>query len=168
MKSYIYLLISAALLLSATLLVAAGHTDPFAGTWKLNVEKSTYLPGTCPRQMTIVMEAAGEGVNYRSETVYENGTVARAQYTADYSGKEATVYGNAGLLLPVSLKKLDDKTVMASYKRGFQVIATSRRTVSEDGRVLIITTTSTDATGKTVTTIGLYDKVDTPANTATR
>jgi len=168
MKSYIYLLISGALLFSATLLVATGHTDPFAGTWKLNVEKSTYSPGTCPKQMVIMIETAGEGVNYRSETVYENGTVARAQYTADYSGKEATVKGNAGLLLPVSLKKIDDKTVMASYKRGFQVIATSRRTLSTDGRVMTITTTSTDATGKSVTSIGLYDKVDGTANAAGR
>lgn len=168
MKSYIYLLISAALLISTTMLVAAGHTDPFAGAWKLNVEKSTYPPGACPKQMIIVMETAGEGVNYRSETLYENGSLARAQYTADYSGKEAMVTGNAGVLLPVSLKKIDDNTVIASYKRGFQVVATSRRTLSPDGHVMTITTTSADKTGKTVTSIGVYDKLNAVAKTAAK
>lgn len=159
MKSSVYLLMSAALLISATVLVATGHSDPFAGTWKLNVEKSSYPPGACPRQMVIVMETAGEGVNYRSETVYENGSLARAQYTADYSGREAMVTGNAGVLLPVSLKKVDENTVMASYKRGFQVVATSRRMLSPDRRMMTITTISKDKSGNTVTTVGVYDRV---------
>ena len=168
MKSYLYLLMSAALLISTTLLLAAGHTDPFAGTWKLNVEKSTYPRGSCPRQMVIIMETAGDGVNYRSETLHESGSVARAQYTADYSGKEAMVTGNAGVLLPVSLKKIDGNTVMASYKRGFQVIATSRRTVSSGGRVMTVTTTSNDKEGRTVITIGVYDKVEGATNAGAR
>jgi len=168
MKSRAYLIASAALLVSATMLVAVGHTDPFAGTWKLNVEKSTYPPGACPKQMLIVMETSGEGVTYRSETLYDNGSLARAQYTADYSGKEAMVTGNAGVLLPVSLKKIDDNTVIASYKRGFQVLATSRRTLSPDGKTMTITTTSNDKTGKPVTSIGVYDKVDAVSNTAAK
>lgn len=168
MKSYIYLLMSTALLISTTAFVGAGHTDPFAGTWKLNVEKSTYPPRACPRQMVIMMETAGEGISYRSETLYENGNVARAQYTADYSGKEAMVTGNAGVLLPVSLKKIDDNTVIASYKRGFQVLATSRRTLSAGGRVMTITTTSNDKTGKPVTSIGVYDKVDSVTDAAAK
>jgi hypothetical protein len=168
MKNYIYLLMSALLLISTTLLVATGPAVPFAGRWKLNVDKSTYPPGMCPRQMTVLIETAGEGESYSSETLYENGGRARAQYTADYSGKEALVRGNAGVLLPVSLKRIDDNNVMASYKRGFQVVATSRRALSADGRVMTITTTSTDKAGRAVTSIGVYDKVTAMTDTAAK
>jgi len=63
--------------------------------------------------------------------------------------------------LPVSLKRIDRNTVEASYLRGRQVVATSRRVVSKDGRTMTITTTSPDKDGKTVTNVGVYER--TPA-----
>lgn len=162
MKSYSSLLVLAVLLVSAVAQAfaagAPGHDDPFVGTWKLNPQKSRYPHGACPKRMVIVMEPAGEGVRYRSETTYAGGNSSRSEYTADYSGKEAIVVGSAGLLLPVSLKRVDADTVVASYMRGLQVVATSRRVVSKDGRQMTITTTSPDKTGKKITTIGVYEK----------
>ena len=35
--------------------------DPFVGTWKLDVAKSTYKPGPAPKSLTVVIEAAGKG-----------------------------------------------------------------------------------------------------------
>ena len=138
----------------------ARNHDPFAGTWKLNPQKSRYPHGACPKRMTIVMEAAGEGVRYRSETIYADGNSSRSEYIADYSGRESIVVGSAGLLLPVSLKRVDAYTVVARYMRGLQIVATSRRHVSTDGRLLTITTTSPDNLGKKVTTIGVYGKTN--------
>jgi hypothetical protein len=62
------------------------------------------------------------------------------------------------MLLPVSLKQLDSNTVVASYTRALQAVATSRRVVSKDGRLMTITTTSRDRSGKSVTSIGVYEK----------
>ena len=161
MKTYAYLLMSAAL--TATLV--AGSADPFAGTWKLNVHKSKYAPGECPKSMVIEMETVGAGIRYRSETEYANGRKTKAQYTADYSGAEAIVVGATGLMTPVSLKRIDANTVVASYKRAMQVIATSRRVVSKGGRMMTITTVSTDKDGKSITNVGVYDKVESAALT---
>jgi hypothetical protein len=162
MKRYFSLLILAVLLVSAVTPVFAGsppvNHDPFVGTWKLNPQKSRYPHGACPKRMVIVMEAAGERVRYHSETTYADGNSSRSEYTADYSGKEAIVVGSTGLLLPVSLKRVDAGTVVASYMRGLQVVATSRRVVSRDGRLMTITTTSRDKSGKNVTAIGVYEK----------
>jgi hypothetical protein len=108
--------------------------------------------------MVIEMQPVLDGVRYLSTTIYSNGAISRAQYTAKYDGKEALVQGSTGLLLPVSLKRLDANTVVAAYKRGFNVVATSRREVSRDGRTMTITTTSPDKDGKIVTTVGVYDK----------
>ena len=68
-----------------------------------------------------------------------------------------------GLMAPVSLQRLDERTVVASYKRGMQVVATSRRVVSRNGRVMTITTVSPDKDGRSVTNVGVYEKVAAPA-----
>jgi hypothetical protein len=140
-------------------------TDPFAGTWTLNLQRSKYPPGTLPKRMVIQMEAVGDSIRYRSETIDAGGRTSTAEYIAGYDGKEAIVKGRLGLLLPVSLKRVDSNTVEASYMRGFQVVATSRRVVSKDGLVMTVTTTSKDKDGNTVTNIGIYDR---SAETPTR
>lgn len=136
----------------------ASESDPFVGTWQLNRQKSHYPPGACPQSMVIVMEAAGTGIHYRSETTYADGRFMRAEYTADYNGKEVLVTGSAGLLLPVSLRRPDTHTVVARYTRALQVIAKSRRVVSRDGRFMTITTTSPGPTGKNLLSVGVYEK----------
>jgi hypothetical protein len=60
-------------------------------------------------------------------------------------------------MLPVKLKKIDSRTVVASYAHGLVFVATSRRVVSEDGRQMTITT-SQDRSGKTMTTVGVYER----------
>ena len=120
---------------------------------------SAYPAGTCPKQMTIEMTATARGVRYHSNTTYANGATTQAQYVADYNSKQAAVMGERGFLLPVSLKRIDSRTVLASYMRGMQLIATSRRVVSPDGRRMTITTKSRVAPGKSVTSVGLYERV---------
>lgn len=162
MKSCCSALVIAVLLISATELAFAAaaprNHDPFVGTWKLNPQRSRYPRAACPKRMVIVMEPAGDGVRYHSETIYADGNSTRSEYTADYSGKQAMVVGSSGLLLPVSLKRVNAGMVVASYMRGLQVVATSRRVVSKDGQLMTITTTSPDKSGKKVTTIGVYEK----------
>ncbi len=132
--------------------------DPFLGKWTLDVQRSKYPTGIRPKQMMIEMSAAGHGVHYHSETLLTNGRSVSADYTADYSGKPVVVLGARGMLLPVSLKRTAPNAVVATYTSGFQVAATSRRVVSASGKVMTVTTTSRDASGKTVTNIGVYRK----------
>jgi len=108
--------------------------------------------------MIIRMETAGDGIRYRSETIDAAGRTSTAEYVAGYDGKEGIVKGRVGLLLPVSLKRVDANTVEASYMRGFQVVATSRRVVSKDSRIMTVTTKSKDKDGNSVTNIGIYDR----------
>jgi len=160
MKLKFILLPAVAFLLSAAAVCAQAPEppDPFLGTWKLNVARSKYPAGTCPRQMTIAMTRIPEGIHYLSETRYADGRQARSDYTADYSDREVMVKGAVGLLLPISLKRLNPHTVEATYTRGMQVVATSRRVVSANGRVMTITTVSPDKPGQTVTTVSVFDK----------
>ena len=164
MKRHLCSLLLAALVISAIVPVNAATPacdhDAFVGTWQLNSQKSRYPGATCPKRMVIVMACAGNGVRYRSETTYANGHASRSEYNASYDGKEAIVMGSGGLLLPVSLKRLDAYTVVVTYKRGGQTIATNRRVVSKDGRKMTITTNSPDQSGKNVLSIGVYEKAN--------
>jgi hypothetical protein len=108
--------------------------------------------------MIIVMGKAGAGIHYRSETTYADGRFARADYTAQYDGPEVLVAGSTGFLLPVSLKRVDSHTIIARYSRGLQAVATSRRVVSRDGRFMTVTTTSPDSSGRSFTSVGVYER----------
>jgi hypothetical protein len=143
-------------LLGATGAIAA--TDPFVGKWVLETSQSNYPAGECPKSMTIEMETVGNGVRYRSDSTYGDGRTTHAEYTAEYGGNQVLVTGRHGFMLPVSLKRIDAHTVVASYTNGLMVVATSRRVVSQDGRQMIITTTSKDVSGQAVVTIGVYEK----------
>ena len=137
---------------------AAASTDPFIGKWVLNPELSKYPTGACPKSMVIEMEGTGRGIHYRSDSTFANGRTTHSQYTADYDGKQAVVMGNRGLLLPVFLKRQNARTVIASYTKGLQIVATSRRVVSTDGQRMTITTVVKDQMGRNITTIGIYEK----------
>lgn len=148
-------IVIAAMLLAAS---ATASVDPFAGKWVLDVQHSKYPAGARPKSMVIEMEPVGRAIRYHSETTYMNGRTMQANYSAEYNGQQAVVTGARGMMLPVSLKKVDSRTVVASYTRLLQVVATSRRVVSSDGRSMTITTTSKDLAGKRVTTICVYEK----------
>lgn len=139
-------------------LTSGDAADPFIGKWVLDVSQSSYPPNTCPARMAIEMEPAGNGVRYRSEAVYKNGYVLRSAYTAEYGGNPVIVTGGKGLMLPVSLRRIDSHTVVATYARGLIVAATSRRVVSSDGSTMTITTSSRQPSGKTLETVGVYKK----------
>lgn len=150
------LMIALAALISPVLVHAS--PDPFVGKWSLDVRNSVYPAGTCPKSMTIDMRPVGNGVRYQSTTTYKNGAIVHAEYTAAYDGKQAMVKTKRGFLLPVTIKRIDARTAEARYSRGFQVVATSRRVVSPDGKTMRITTISKDAEGRTVKTVGFYKR----------
>ncbi len=52
---------------------AMAASDPFLGTWKLDVRRSHYPGGTCPTSMVIAMTTAEHGIQYRSDATYKNG-----------------------------------------------------------------------------------------------
>jgi hypothetical protein len=99
-----------------------------------------------------------KGIRYHSETTYANGSATQANYRAQYNGQQSVVMGVHGMLLPVSLKRIDSHTVVASYSRLLQLVATSRRTVSVDGNTMTIRTVSRDQAGKRAITIGIYQR----------
>jgi hypothetical protein len=149
-------MLSIALLLTTP--AAYAQADPFVGAWSMNVSASRY-ESALPKAMRIEMASTEEGIHYRSETTQRDNRVVSAEYTADYDGKPAAVIANGKLMAPIALKRIDAMTVEASYIRGLQVVATSRRSLSRNGRVMTITTTTYDERHRATTNVGVYQRM---------
>jgi hypothetical protein len=136
-----------------------GGPDPFDGKWQMDLQRSQLDPLDSRVRMVIAIQTQGMSVHYESESTYRNGRVVHVHYAADYDGSPALVLGDHGLMLPVSIARIDDHTMEVSYMRGLRVIAKSRNVVSPGGAVLTITTTSAAPNGQPVRTVNVFSKL---------
>jgi hypothetical protein len=130
--------------------------DSNIGTWKLNEAKSKSGPGV-PKNHTVVYEAAGDNIKVTVDGVDADGKPSHNEWTGKVDGKDYPVVGD-----PTSdtrsYKKIDDRTLELTAKKGGKVAITGRIVVSEDGKSRTVTITRTDATGKKIKTTSVYDK----------
>ena len=156
MKSKTLVSISVAIVwfAAASLLHAA---DPVLGTWKLNVAKSKFSPGPGPKSSTVTYEAVGDAVKRTGEGIAADGKKTGFSYTAKFDGKDYPVTGSENLDA-ISIKKIDDHSTESTLKRAGKAVASAKRTISKDGKVMTITTTGTNAKGEKFNTVAVYDK----------
>ena len=137
--------------------LSAQAADPLVGTWKLNVAKSTYSPGPAPKSLTVKIEAAGEGVKLTADGVRGDDTPIRVEFTAQYDGKDYPITGSS-MADTVSLKRLDANTTERTDKKGGKVTQTLTRKVSSDGKTMTVTYKGTDAEGRPIDNVAVYEK----------
>lgn len=136
--------------------IGLAQTDPHVGTWVLSLEKSKYAPGTAPKSQTSVFAAAGQGLKVATTAVTANGT-SNTEYTATFDGKDHPVKGNPDWDT-TALKRIDDRTIEFTRKKGGKVVQTARSVVSADGKTRTVTVTGVNAQGQKVNTVALYIK----------
>ena len=136
--------------------VALGFQDnPHMGTWKLNADKSKLASKT--RNDTVVYEAAGDQIKVTVDGVDENGSAVHHEWTGKFDGKEYPVTGDASSDAR-TYRMVDKHTLAFTASKGGKQTLTGRVVVSADGKSRTVTTTSTDASGKKVTNVAVYDK----------
>lgn len=124
-------------------------SDPVLGKWKLNLEKSTYLPGPAPKNQTRAYEAIADGIKVTIRTVGEDGKTIVVEHPVNYDGKEQPVTGSVQSDA-IQLQKIDDCTSESVMKHAGKVIGRNRRVVAEDGRSMTITYEGLDSRGRQV------------------
>ena len=137
--------------------LSAQAADPLVGTWKLNVAKSTYSPGPTPKSITAKIEAAGKGEKLTADGVRGDDTPIRVEYTAQYDGKDYPISGSP-MADTVSLKRLDANTTERTDKKGGKVVQTLTRKLSSDGKTLTVTIKGTDAEGRPINNLAMFEK----------
>jgi hypothetical protein len=136
--------------------VALGfQTDVQIGTWKLNEAKSKFAGKA--RNHTVVYEAAGDQTKVTVEGVDVNGSAVRSEWTGKFDGKDYPVTGDTTSDAR-SYQMIDKNTLTFTVKKGGKALLTGRIVVSADAKSRTVTTTATDAQGKKVTDVAVYDK----------
>ena len=132
--------------------------DPSIGTWKLNEAKSKFSPGAT-KNTTVVYEIAGSGDNVKIivDGMDKDGKPIHSEWTGKFDGKDYPVTGN-----PTedarTYKKIDDRTLEFTSKKGGKAFVTGRVAIAADGKTRTVTTTATDAGGKKEQNTAVYDK----------
>jgi hypothetical protein len=146
-------------LVTSGALLAQSNTS--LGTWKLNIAKSKYGTAKPPKSEIRIITAQGDGAKISFEGVGADGSPIAYSYTTNYDGKESPVSGvghpkGADM---IAVKRVDANTTTQTDKRAGKVVGTNRSVVSEDGKVLIITTIGgLDVNGQPRDTVTVWDK----------
>jgi hypothetical protein len=146
-------------------LAAVGSSSLYAqgnavvGTWKLNLTKSKFDPGPAPTSLTRKVVAEGDGLKYSFEGVSADGKPVAYSFTVKFDGKDYPITGS----IPsgadsISIKRVDANNYEATLKKAGKVLATSKATVSADGKVTTVESTGTNAAGAKVHDVQVYDK----------
>lgn len=128
-----------------------------AGTWKLNVAKSTYHTGQAPKSSTLMYEAAGEGIKVTVDSVPADGAPIHYAYAANYDGKDNPVVGNPNADMSARTR-VNATTTKLVNKKGGKTLSNVTLVTSGDGKTLTITTAGTDAQGRNIDSVAVYDK----------
>lgn len=142
------------MLLAAT--SEAQSSDPIFGTWKLNLAKSKYDPGPAPKAVTLKYEAAGAGMKVTVDGEAPSGPM-HWEYAGNLDGKDNAITGNPEADA-VALKRIGPTTTEATLKKSGKVVTTNTRVVSADGKTLTITAKGTNAEGKPVHNVQVFEK----------
>jgi hypothetical protein len=147
------------LLILAFCLVAGAvcfASDLQMGTWKLNEAKSKLAPGT-GKNDTVAYEAAGDSVKVTIDGTDRDGKTLHSEWTGKFDGKDYPSTGNPNEDMR-SAKQINDHTLHIESKKGGKVVLTAHIVVAPDGKSRTVTVHTTDAKGKKITSVAVYDK----------
>ena len=131
------------------------QSDPFIGTWKLNLEKSKFDPGP-PLKSETRIHKPGEA---HIQRVNGDGTTQAYDYKIKYDGKDYPITGQGpNGADALAAKSIDPNTVQATLKKSGKVLFTNRAVVSKNGKVMTFTAKGVNASGKPFNNVQVYDK----------
>ncbi len=154
--------------LSATLLLALLSTQAFAqnglklkfGTWNLNLDNSTFAPGSKPRSDTRIYEDRGGGVIMsKHTTVDQQGRETLTIYVAKFDDKEYPVITKGSSAFSfITFHRIDDHSESFVLTRDGKVAVRGTTSISKDGKTLTMMLNRTNGQGQTAQDIDIYEK----------
>ena len=153
-------------LLNVFVLIAAAAfsvsaADNSIGTWKRNAEKSKYtpMPPNPFKSQTMVRDAIDGGVRVTSKGQRADGTPVETTYVVKYDGKPVSVAGTGSQFDTILMKQVDANTFTSqTSKTGGKYQTAGKTVISKDGKTMTNTSKGTDAAGKPISFVIVYDK----------
>ncbi len=116
--------------------VLLAQSNPFVGTWKLDVASSKYNPGPAPQSQTRKWDASGMVM---VDSVGATGKASSYGYTIKGDGKEYPTMGAIpNTADKITSKKIDANTYQADFTKAGKHVETTTFAVSNGGKTLTI------------------------------
>jgi len=148
------------LLVGAVIAIGSGTAlaaDAVAGTWKLNLAKSTFSPGPAPKSQSRTYVESAQGMTVTVKTTAADGKESTTTIVFKDDGKSYPVSGNPDFDA-VSAKRVDALTLNSTQTKAGATVGTAVRSVSKDGKTLTFTQKGTHANGEKFEDVSVYDK----------
>ena len=126
------------------------------GTWKLNEEKSTLVPGI-GKNTTVIYASEGDKVKVTVDGVDKDGKPTHSVWVGKFDGNVYPVEGNL-FYNQVMYKEVNDRTNDITTMKDGKMVWSGTITVAEDGKSREVTVNGTDADGKKFNGKYFYDK----------
>ena len=148
------------LVIAAAAVIVAQSPDPWIGTWRLNLAKSTYSPANlAPKSQTVTQTALpGGGMRSVLEGVDAQGGTIRTDVTTMFDGKPSEVKGAPDANTTRVYRRIDARTYEYVQSVAGKLTTTVRTVVAADGKTRTITTTGTNSQGIMVKNVAFYEK----------
>ena len=137
--------------------LAPAPAPSLAGTWKMNVAKSTYSPRPVPKSETVTYESSTDGFTYKVTATEADGSPTNLTGALHFDGKDVPTTGSPDYDT-VATRRIDANTSETTRKKNGKVVQTVRRVLSRDGRTLTLTTTGSNARGDSIKNVGVYER----------
>ena len=134
----------------------AAKMNPHMGTWKLNEAKSKF-PAGMSKNMTVVYTEMKDKMKVDVTGVDKDGKPTHGVWVGMADGKSYKTKGNLAWD-SAAYKVVNDNTYEITTMKGGKVFASSKSTVSKDGKTRTLTAEGTGADGKKFKSKAVYDK----------
>jgi hypothetical protein len=136
--------------------IGFAQSDPFVGTWQLNLTKSKYSPGPPPKSNTVNIQAEGQGLKNTFTGIGADGNPTSAVATTVFYGMPHPS-GNPNFDA-TAVTRVDAYTTIYGRTKSGKFVGTQTVIVSPDGKTLTATTIGAGLGGPQVNNITVYDK----------
>ena len=158
-KRIALVLVALAALLAASSTARSQSSDPWIGTWKVNLAKSTYKPSPKPTvAATVKMEPSAGSTKTTIDGSDPQGKPLHTESVGKFDGKDNPVTGAQAPNTTTALKRINGRTFEAMNKVDGRPTVTTRVVVSADGKTLTATQTGKNAQGENVNNVIVADK----------
>jgi hypothetical protein len=142
--------------LTLAMATAAMAADLHVGTWKLNLAKSKYNPGSLPQSSTVTFTAQDSGLKRVSDGVGAEGKTTHGEIVVKYGGKDYTITGNSNIDT-IPLTRIDANTFELVAKKAGKEVGRVWEVISKDGKTMTTTSKGKNPQGYFNNT-NVYDK----------
>lgn len=151
-------LMNVALLLPASVTLAADAADPAIGSWKLNLDKSKLDASTpAPKSAVRTYTASPGGLTVSLKSVDASGAPHESGSAFTYDGQKHPVKGVTAYDT-VAVKRVGSHESKSELYRDGKLVGHLTRVVSKDGKTMTVTSEVTGATGTKMHDVAVYDR----------